>query len=52
MKINVKHIKEKDLFELQIVEPQLRAHFLLSRNLLNKLRVILEKALIESKQKQ
>jgi len=51
MKINVKHIKEKDLFELQIVEPQLRAHFLLSRNLLNKLRVILEKALIESNKK-
>jgi len=51
MKINVKHIKEKDLFELQIVEPQLRAHFLLSRTLLNKLRVILEKALIESKKK-
>jgi len=48
VKINVKHLKEKDLFELQIIEPQLRAHFLLSRTLLNKLRLTLEKVLIES----
>ncbi len=51
MKINVKYLKEKDLFELQIVEPQLRAHFLLNRALLNKLRLTLEKVLIESGKK-
>jgi len=52
MKINIKHLKEKDLFELQIVEPQLRAHFLLTRALLNRLRLLLEKSLIESGKKK
>jgi len=51
MKINIKHVKEKDLFELQIIEPQLRAHFLLSRTLLNRLRLLLEKTLIDSRKK-
>lgn len=51
MKINIKYIKEKDLFELQIIEPQLRAHFLLNRGLLNRLRLLLEKALIDSRKK-
>ena len=52
MKINLKYVKAKDLFELQLVEPQLRAHFLMSRNLVNKLRLTLEKALIESKKQK
>ena len=49
MRINVRYLKGKDLFELQLVEAKLRTHFLLNRNELNKLRAILEKALIESK---
>ncbi len=49
MKISVRFIKDKDLFELQIVGPQLRAHFILNRGLTNKLRLTLEKALIESR---
>lgn len=49
MKINFKYIKDKDLFEMQVVEPQLRAHFLLTREILNKLRVTLERVLLESK---
>lgn len=49
MRINVRFLKEKDLFELQLVEAKLRTHFILSRSELNKLRSILEKALIESK---
>jgi len=52
MKVNIKYIKEKDLFEMQVVEPHLRAHFLLTRDHLNKLRGTLERALLESKQKQ
>jgi len=51
MKINIRHNKVKDLFELQLVEPKLRSHILLSRNELNKLRSILERALIDSKNK-
>ena len=51
MKINFKHIKEKDLFEMQIVEPQLRAHFLMTRAVLNKLRVTIERVLLESRKK-
>ncbi len=51
MNINVKHIKEKDLFELQIIEPRLRAHFLLSRKALNDFRGIVERALFESRKK-
>ena len=49
MNINVRYIKDKDLFELQIIEPRLRSHFLLSRPELNNLRTLLEKALLESK---
>jgi len=52
MKINIKHIKEKDLFEMQVVEPQLRAHFLLTRNVLNQLRVTIERVLIEKNKKK
>lgn len=48
MKINIKHVKEKDLFELQIIEPRLRAHFLLSRKLLNDLRVLIERVLVDT----
>ena len=51
MNIHIRYIKEKDLFELQIVEPKLRSHFLLTRQELNRVRSILEKVLIESKQK-
>ena len=52
MKINIRYIKARDLFELQIIESKLRAHFLVNREELNKLRSILERALIESKDKQ
>ncbi len=52
MNINMKHLKDKDLFELQIVEPRLRAHFLLTRKALNDLRGIIERALFESKKKK
>ena len=52
MNINLKHIKEKDLFELQIIEARLRAHFLLSRKALNDLRGIIERALLESRKKK
>lgn len=48
MRINVRYLKEKDLFELQLIEAKLRTHFVLNRSELNKLRSILEKALIES----
>jgi len=52
MNINLKHVKDKDLFELQIVESRLRSHFLLSRKALNDLRGIIERALLESKRKR
>ena len=52
MNINLKHVKDKDLFELQIIESRLRAHFLLSRKALNDLRGIIERALFESKRKR
>ena len=52
MKLNIRYIKEKDLFEMQVVEPHLRAHFLLTRELLNKLRGTIERALLESKKKK
>lgn len=52
MNINLKHLKDKDLFELQIVEPRLRSHFLLTRKALNDLRGIIERALLESKRKK
>ncbi|MFC1548882.1 hypothetical protein ACFL5E_02875 [Candidatus Omnitrophota bacterium] len=48
MKINIRYIKENDIFEVQMVEKKLRSHFLLSRAELNKLRTMLEKALLES----
>jgi len=49
MRINIRYVKENDLFEIQSVEKKLRAHFLLSRSDLNNLRTMLEKALLESK---
>ncbi len=52
MKINFKFIKEKDLFELQVIEPQLRSHFLLKRDELNKLRVAIERVLVDSGKKK
>ena len=52
MNINVRHIKEKDLFELQIVESRLRAHFLLNRKAFNDLRGVIERALLESRKKK
>ena len=52
MNISLRYIKEKDLFELQIIEPRLRAHFLLNRKSLNDLRGIIERALFESKKKK
>lgn len=52
MKINLRYIKEKDLFELQIIETRLRAHFLMQRNALNDLRGIIERALLESKKRK
>ena len=36
---------------MQIVEPQLRAHLLMTRDVLNKLRVTIEKVLVESRKK-
>ena len=48
MKIDIRHLKEKDLFELQIVEPSLRAHFLLNRKALNEIRVLIEKTLCDT----
>jgi len=50
MRINIRYVKENDIFEIQAVEKKLRAHFLLSRAELNKLRTMLEKALLESKE--
>ena len=52
MNIQLRHIKEKDMFELQIIEPRLRAHLLLNRKVLNDLRGIIERALLESKKKR
>ena len=52
MKINIRHIKEKDIFELQIVEPRLRAHFIINRKVLNDLRVLIERALLDSSSKK
>ena len=48
MKINIRHIKDKDLFELQIIEPRLRSHFLITRKVLNDLRVLIERALVDT----
>lgn len=52
MKINIRYVKQNDIFELQAVEKKLRAHFLLSRAELNNLRTVLEKALLESRKKR
>ncbi|MCQ9207691.1 MAG: hypothetical protein NG740_07420 [Omnitrophica bacterium] len=52
MKINIRHVKEKDLFELQIVEPSLRAHFLLTRKRLNDLRGLIERVIVETASKK
>ncbi len=52
MNINIKYVKDKDLFELQIIEPRPRAHFLLSRRAFNDLRGIKERAILESKKKR
>ena len=46
------YVKEKDIFEFQVVERKLRSHFLLSRGELNNLRTLLERALLESKKKK
>ncbi|MGB2600540.1 MAG: hypothetical protein WBD00_02385 [Candidatus Omnitrophota bacterium] len=51
MRINIRYIKENDIFEVQAIEKKVRAHFLLSRAELNKLRTILEKALLDSRKK-
>ena len=51
MRINIKYVKEKDIFEIQVVEKKLRSHFLLTRAELNNLRTMLEKALVQSKGK-
>lgn len=51
MRINIRYIEENDIFEVQAVEKKVRAHFLLSRAELNKLRTILEKALLDSRKK-
>jgi len=52
MKINIRHIKDKDLFELQIIEPRLRTHFLLSRKVLNDVRALMERVLVETASKR
>ena len=51
MQINIRYIKENDLFEIQAIDKKVRSHFLLSRAELNNFRTILEKALLESKTK-
>ncbi|MDD4956628.1 MAG: hypothetical protein PHH49_03680 [Candidatus Omnitrophica bacterium] len=51
MRINIRYIRENDIFEIQAVEKKVRSHFLLSRAELNNLRTILEKALLESRKK-
>jgi len=51
MNITIRYIKKNDIFEFQAVENKLRAHFLLTRPELNRLRTVLEKALLESKAK-
>ncbi len=49
MRINIRYLKEKDVFEIQLIEKKLRSHFLLKRPELNNLRTMLEKALLQSK---
>jgi len=52
LKINIHHIKDKDLFELQIIEPRLKANFLVNRKVLNDLRVLMERVLVETAAKK
>ena len=49
MRINIRYLKEKDVFEVQLIEKKLRSHFLLKRPELNNLRTMMEKALLQSK---
>lgn len=49
MRINIRYLKKDDIFEIQAVDKKLRAHFLLSRAEINKLRTVLEKALFDSR---
>ena len=51
MRINIRYLKEKDTFEIQLVEKKLRSLFVLNRPELNNLRTMLEKALLQSKSK-
>jgi hypothetical protein len=48
MKINITYLKNRDLFEMQIIEPRLRSHFLVNRKVLNDLRALLERVLVET----
>ena len=48
MQINIKHIKDKDLFELEAIEPRLKTHLLLNRKVLNDLRILIERALCDT----
>jgi len=52
MKINIRHIRDKDLFELQIIEPRLRTHFLINRKVLNDIRTLIERVLVETAKKK
>lgn len=52
MDINIKHLKDKDLFEVQIIEPRLRSHLLLTRKVLNDLRALIERVLVETAKKK
>ncbi len=49
MRINIRYLKKDDVFEIQAVDKKLRSHFLLSRAETNKLRTVLEKALLDSR---
>jgi hypothetical protein len=51
MRINIRYVKENDIFEIQAINKKVRAHFILSRAELNSLRSVLEKALLGSRGK-
>ncbi len=51
MRINIRYVEKNDLFEIQAIDKKLRSHFLLTRAELNNLRTVLEKALVESRDK-
>jgi hypothetical protein len=51
MRINIRYLKDKDIFEIQLIEKKLRSHYILNRSELNNLRTMLEKALLDSKKK-